>query len=370
MRRTASEIINDLEIRVAELEKEAGFIDDISSTFNGLVNIPKNIVKKIINGFADIYNTIQLEFEGNESKINDSLGALLGSRVFRAMAGVTTTRAGLPKIVSFNASVPLNSIFTGGKAEDKKIQLKDLVKKYVGENQTRMKSAYLSWYSDFKHILNPKKISEGESFKIFMDALKRYSKVLYRFFTSLIGVVGIMALKGTVVSTIIVMIARLIVQASGLRTTLADMTEYTALSQNTRVRIVQEVPSTTQLPTIEEAQDLAKKMEVAMSKGDLTLDAIPASDNNFLQIETTTIETPMSQYQPINLDADQVKDYLKQNIGSFAPLILTGFLALLEKAMYRWVVNTEEYDEMVEGKTASQYPAITYLTYKLETIAL
>jgi hypothetical protein len=70
------------------------------------------------------------------------------------------------------------------------------------------------------------------------------------------------------------------------------------------------------------------------------------------------------------LDADQVKDYLKQNIGSFAPLIITGFLALLEKAMYRWVVNTDEYDEMVEGKTASQYPAITYLTYKLETIAL
>jgi len=231
-----------------------------------------------------------------------------------------------------------------------------------------MKSAYLSWYSDFKHILNPKKISEGDSFKIFMNALKRYSKVLYRFFTSLIGVVGIMALKGTVVTTIIVMLARLIVQASGLRTTLADMTEYTALSQNTRVRIVQEVPPTTQLPTIEEAQDLAKKMEVAMSKGDLTLDAIPASDNNFLQIEHTTIETPISQYQPISLNADQVKDYLKQNIGSFAPLIITGFLALLEKAMYRWVVNTDEYDEMVEGKTASRYPAITYLTYKMEAV--
>jgi len=364
------EYIRELEIRVANLERQAGFIDDISSTFKGLVNIPKNIVKKIINGFADIYNTVNLEVEGNKSKINDSLGALLGSRIFRAMAGVTTTRAGLPKIVSFNPSDPLKSIFTGGKAEDKKIPLKDLVKKYVGENQTRMKSAYLSWYSDFKHILNPKKISEGDSFKIFMNALKRYSKVLYRFFTSLIGVVGIMALKGTVVTTIIVMLARLIVQASGLRTTLADMTEYTALSQNTRVRIVQEVPPTTQLPTIEEAQDLAKKMEVAMSKGDLTLDAIPASDNNFLQIEHTTIETPISQYQPISLNADQVKDYLKQNIGSFAPLIITGFLALLEKAMYRWVVNTDEYDEMVEGKTASRYPAITYLTYKMEAVSL
>jgi len=48
--------------------------------------------------------------------------------------------------------------------------------------------------------------------------------------------------------------------------------------------------------------------------------------------------------------------------------IINGFLALLEKAMYRWVVNTDEYDEMVEGKTASQYPALTYLTYKLETL--
>ena len=133
------EYIRELEIRVANLERQAGFIDDISSTFKGLVNIPKNIVKKIINGFADIYNTVNLEVEGNKSKINDSLGALLGSRIFRAMAGVTTTRAGLPKIVSFNPSDPLKSIFTGGKAEDKKIPLKDLVKKYVGENQTRIK---------------------------------------------------------------------------------------------------------------------------------------------------------------------------------------------------------------------------------------
>ena len=121
------EYIRELEIRVANLERQAGFIDDISSTFKGLVNIPKNIVKKIINGFADIYNTVNLEVEGNKSKINDSLGALLGSRIFRAMAGVTTTRAGLPKIVSFNPSDPLKSIFTGGKAEDKKIPLKTIV---------------------------------------------------------------------------------------------------------------------------------------------------------------------------------------------------------------------------------------------------
>lgn len=361
------EYIRELEIRVAKLERQAGFVDDISSTFKGLVNIPKNIVKKIVNGFADIYNTVNLEVEKNESKINDSLGALLGSRIFRAMAGVTTTREGLPKIVSFNPTDPLKSIFTGGKAEDKKIQLKDLVKKYVGENQTRMKSAYLSWYSDFKHILNPKQISEGDSIKVFMKTLKRYSKVLYRFFTSLIGLVGIASLKGTVVITIVVMLARLIVQASGLRTTLADMTEFTSLSQKTRVRIVQEVPPNTQLPTIEEAQEFAKKVQLG---GDAPLDLksinVP-SDNNFLQIESTTVETPISHYQPISLNADQVKEYLKQNIGSFAPLIITGFLALLEKAMYRWVINTDEYDEMVEGRTASRYPAITYLTYKMET---
>ena len=53
-------------------------------------------------------------------------------------------------------------------------------------------------------------------------------------------------------------------------------------------------------------------------------------------------------------------EILKANAG-----IMVLLLSVLEKVMYRWVVKTDEFDEM--AKTASKYPAVIHLTRMLES---
>ena len=73
----------------------------------------------------------------------------------------------------------MESIFTGGIAGNSKVSLKKLANMYDGEQQKRIKAAYLSWYRDFSHILNPP-TSQRKLTEIALDGLKRYSKLAYR----------------------------------------------------------------------------------------------------------------------------------------------------------------------------------------------
>jgi hypothetical protein len=46
--------------------------------------------------------------------------------------------------------------------------------------------------------------------------------------------------------------------------------------------------------------------------------------------------------------------------------LIALILAATEKIMYRWVVKTDEFDELARGKKASRYPTISYLTHRFE----
>ena len=368
MNKVSAQKIRSLELRIAKLEREAGFIDDMVGVFKKTLNIPKNMFLKIVYAFKEIYDDILVWNTESYSKAMDSLGALLGARIFRAMAGVITTSDGLPKIVKFKGKNPLNSTFTGGLAGKSEMPLKQLIGMYEGLNKKKMKAAYLSWYSDYKEVLDPQP-GDKEALDVFLGVMKRGAKWVYRLVTSLLSLVGLATLKGTVIFNIIVMIAQRYVQLGLLtRGHIGD-----GASKLLKMKEVQiETINITRVVEIEQEgliESAEKFIFDVTRKGDY---------NQFYKNETVTTiikESPLDQYQPLELvNTSDINKYLTKEYLSFAGVLTTTVLALLESAMYRWVIKTDEYDEMKEqsdamGRTASQYPALSYITMKLERAA-
>lgn len=368
MNKVSAQKIRSLEMRIARLEREAGFIDDMVDVFKKTLNIPKNMFLKIIYAFKEIYDDIIVWNTESYSKAMDSLGALLGARIFRAMAGVITTSDGLPKIVKFNGDNPLNSTFTGGLAGKSNMPLKQLIDMYEGLNKKKMKAAYLSWYSDYKDALNPE-VGDKEALDAFLSIMKRGAKWVYRLLTSLLSLIGLATLKGTVIWNIIVMIAQRYVQVGLLtRGNIGDGASKLLQMKEVQVQTIniERVVEIEQKGLIESAE---KFIYDVTRRGDY---------HQFYEKETVVSfikESPINQYQPVELvKTSDITKYLSKEYLSFAGVIATSVLALLESAMYKWVIKTDEYEEMKEqsdamGKTASQYPALSYITMKLERVA-
>jgi len=364
MDKVSAQQIRSLEVRIARLEKEAGFqefMESVSSTFKSIVNIPKNMVIRIINAFKEIFTTVELSLEDEEKTIENALGFLLGSRIFRAMAGVITTTDDLPTIVKFNRKQPLKSTFTGGLAGKAKVQLKNLIKRYNETNQTRMKSAYLSWYSDFKHILNPK-IKEVEGVEFALREIKKVSKLAYRFLSSIISVLGgVVAIKGTVISTLLFILGRIFLQKYGFP--VGRPSEWTQNEVVFSKVTVEPVNATIHRNVIDVTRDRYSDYKKLS----------PIQKQIFVEkIHAKVEQHPMKNWQPDSAaNLQDVKDWIRWKPIQFTTAILTPILALIETIMYKWVIKTDEYDEMVKelesrNKKASQYPTLSYLTQILE----
>jgi len=364
MNKVSAQQIRSLELRIARLEKEAGFIDDMVGVFKKTLNIPKNMFLKILYAFKEVYDDVVVWNTESESKAMDSLGALLGIRIFRSLAGVITTSEGLPKIVKFNYSDPLSSTFTGGLAMKSNIPLKKLINMYEGENQTRMKRAYTSWYADYKEIINPS-VSDREAIDIFLDLCKRGGKWLYRLMTALIGLVGIATLKSTVIFNIIIMVVQRYVQIGMFD--FRNMDKRILDFQETTVKYI-DIKSVKYLEAEGVIENTHKFISDVLVGG---RGYVPRKEVK--EFTLAIVEKPLQKYQPIDFVSwKKVREYMTQNYTTFIGVFLTGFLALLEKALYKWVFKTEDYEKMkaesdAMGKTASKYPAIAYMARKLES---
>ena len=67
--------------------------------------------------------------------------------------GITTSS--IPYMVDggYNIKNPIKSLFTGGKAGSRKMPLDKLASLYEGEEQKRIKKAYISWKSDYSESI-------------------------------------------------------------------------------------------------------------------------------------------------------------------------------------------------------------------------
>lgn len=371
MEKISAEKLARLEARILKLEKNASVIKDITGMFKFVWNIPANLIKKVFGAFRDIYTTIAPSVMKNVEKIHNHLGVNLAFRIARVLIGVTTSAESIPKIVKFNPEDPMRSIFTGGRAGSSKVTLIQLSKKYQGEQSKRIKAAYLSWYKDFKHILTPQ--SDTTYKEAFLKGLKRYSKLAYRFFSSILVVAGGYQVVTTgFLFQLVSLVGQWFFKTQGLEVvsshievesitvTQPGFTGHVINPQHTEyMEMMKDLDSMPSSPSV----SLHTNMDTAINFDPNTVSNIPP--------ETIPYNVPDSK---VNLTYEKVVNtkgqYLKGGWSDALRInaaITSLLLALIEKIMYRWVIKTEEFDEMAKGKTASRYPAISYLTHRFET---
>jgi len=309
MNKVSAQKIRSLEIRIAKLEKEAGFVDildDISGFIKGVVNIPKNFLIKIINAFKDVGNNLKATFSKQHDTICSALGSALGIRVAATLDGFIVNNKDIPILVKFNAKNPIKSTFTGGETgRFNEVPLDQLASLYEGEEAKRIKSAYLSWKSDYA---SPLELVQGKADKMgiikrFMKLIQRSSKILYRLMKIVFSVFAI---------------AEVITAPWGqwvLGLALAVIGSY----------------------------DMS-----AMANADKLL--IYRRNSFYFSAE---------DYLPTQLKL----------IEAFPFAIMNGVLKLLEKAFYRYGVNVDAFDDESMGRTASQFPRIASVTRRLEHYA-
>jgi hypothetical protein len=178
--------IAHLEARLARLEREAGLmsvIKGLGDLVKKAINVPVNFIKNLAMAMKDISNSFKAETDKILAEKVNKVGMLLGTRIWRALVGPSgISTSSIPQIVSFNSKKPIDSIFTGGLAGDRKMPLSKLVTLYSSEEQKRIKGAFLSWHEDWKYVVHPEKFSPSK-FKELLNKIKRWSKLLYRVFS-------------------------------------------------------------------------------------------------------------------------------------------------------------------------------------------
>jgi hypothetical protein len=389
---TASQKLAHIERRIAKLEREASIIDDVAAIFKKTINIPKNLLMNFFNSFTEIFRVIRVELSKKTEVLHYHLGVLLTIRIARSFTGITTTKLDLPKLVKFDANSPLNSIYTGGIVGRRKVKLSQLIRSYDGEQQRRIKSAYVSWHKDYEHIINPKLSKEQLKDKA-LRGLKRYSKVAYRFFTAALTIASGFQIAVTGILFDLVF-------AMGSYFNAVDGYVVTGSHYVHEDLIIKDVktPMTVPNPDYQDAQaNYAIQVQRILSNADyLKADAMnrpgayrdvlglgdgetPDLSHSFFQPEIPEFETDIPETKVVYAVGD-AKTTVSKLVLEKKPLFPTSkfeqmntslvalLLMLTEKIMYRWVINTDEYDEIEQGmKKASRYPTISYLTHRFES---
>ena len=305
MNKVSAQQIRSLEIRIARLEREASFqdvLDDITGFIKGVVNIPKNFIKNIINVLKDVGNNLKATFAEQREVIREALESALGIRVAATLQNFIVDTRDMPVIVELNVMNPIKSVFTGGKAGSSKYALDKLASLYDRERSKRIKSAYLSWKSDYSSQIDllQGRFNESDSIKRLMKFLQRSSKIAYRFFKVLFSIVSM---------------AEVIAAPWG--SWIVDLATITVGS----------------------------------------LDLIP-----FLPKESWTL----SKVESLTGLSFTTNTLSKSVVKTIPATIITSVLKLLEKAFYRYGVNVDAFDEEAMGRTASQYPRVASVTRTLE----
>jgi hypothetical protein len=291
--------IAHLEARLARLEREAGLVDDfvdgVKNLGRKIVNIPKNYVLSLGHALNDALQTIAVDMEKDSNTRKEAAGMLLAARIHRAMVGVMgVSTSEIPTIYKFDKNNPIKSLFVGGLAGDKPTPLNVLANMYEGEEQKRIKSAFQSWFSDYKSVFGAPK---SNGFKLFLEYVKKYSKALYRLFTALLKV--------------------------------------------------------------------ALPFDIMNLPWKFAADAIGAHWGEYLDF-VDTFDGDLSYVDKIDFLHIDSGNLLKKTLSTLKPGQLATYiqmaLALLEKAFYKWGVNTDMFDEMA-GKTASYRRRIASTSY-------
>ena len=308
MNKVSAQQIRSLEIRIARLEKEAGLkeiFDDISGFVKGVVNVPKNFIKKIINVFKDVGNNLTVLLSRQEDKIISALKSALGIRVAATLEGFIVDARDMPVIVDFNLMNPIKSTFTGGNAGSSRVSLDKLASLYDGEEARRIKSAFLSWKSDYASALSALQGKDDVGVvKSFLKLIQRSSKLLYRFLKIALSIFSVAEVIAAPWGTWILGLAMIFI---GNHNMLAISDDFNLLTDKS-------------LALVMDGKDFLPKNEVPLFK-------------------------------------------------SFGPAIITTVLKLLEKAFYRYGVNVDEFDQESMGRTASQFPRVASVTRTLEHYA-
>lgn len=350
---SAQQRIAFLERRIARLEREASFTSDVTGLLKRVYNLPKNFVMNLVNAIREAFEMLVRPLFKRMKIMDEHLGVLLAIRIARAFSGLITTPDDLPQIVRFDAEKPMSSIFTGGIAGKSEVSLKKLANMYSGEQQKRIKAAYLSWHRDFSHILNPP-TEQRKLTEIALAGLKRYSKLAYRLISVALPVIGGYQLVGTgLVFQLLGVLGAYFFKMSGFSVV---KTEVIPRSETLNLEVSYQVPN----PNYDPFFDLPPASDTAIPPSP------PPGGNPEFLMETKKSTATFNWEEVVNHKANYTvmerpyTEILKVNAG-----LMTLLLSVLEKVMYRWVVKTDEFDEM--AKTASKYPAVIHLTRMLES---
>jgi hypothetical protein len=193
MNRVSAQQLRSLELRIARLEKEAGVVETVSNFFKKVKNIPINLINQIGDALNDLGDTVLRPLNAKSiDAVKERLEFALERRI-RGVVNRGSFNLGEPlEMVSFVHTNPLKSTFVGGSVK-RATSLDKIVSLSEGEDKERLKYAYLSWKSDYGHIL--KEILDIENGKVnkrrgsedFLKVLSRTSKTLYRLFRALLN---------------------------------------------------------------------------------------------------------------------------------------------------------------------------------------
>ena len=342
---SAQQRIAFLERRIARLERDASFTSDVTGLLKRVYNLPKNFVMNLVNALREAFEMLVRPLFKRMKIMDDHLGVLLAIRIARAFSGLITTADDLPQIVSFDAKKPMESIFTGGIAGNSKVSLKKLANMYDGEQQKRIKAAYLSWHRDFSHILNPP-TSQRKLTEIALDGLKRYSKLAYRLISVALPIIGGYQLVATgLVFQLLGVMGAYFFKVGGYSVVKTEVVPTTVK--------LEVLPRTIEVPN-PDYKHFIKDQPIQFDPPKTLPMEIPG------ETQTYNYNQVINHQANFDVMARPYAEILKANAG-----IMVLLLSVLEKVMYRWVVKTDEFDEM--AKTASKYPAVIHLTRMLES---
>jgi hypothetical protein len=312
MNKVSAQQIRSLETRIARLEREAGLkeiFNDIGGFVKGVVNIPKNFIKKIINVFKDVGNNLTVLLSKKEDSLVRALKSALGIRVAATLGNFIIDTRDVPVIVDFNLMNPIKSTFTGGNAGSSKVSLDKLASLYEGEQARRIKSAFLSWKSDYISALNALQGKDQVGLiKRFLKLVQRTSKLFYRFFKIVLSIFSVSQLLAAPWAHWMIGLAMVFMGSQGM---LAISDDYLMLK-------------------------------------DKSLATVFTSPKDFLP---------------------DLSSETANGVTKLGPGLITLVLKLLEKAFYRYGVNVDAFDEESMGRTASQFPRVASVTRRLEHYA-
>ena len=174
-----------LEMRLAQLEKEAGLWDMTKALGRGLFNIPASFIQNIINVFKLAWEELQVDFKSIRKDQQDAAFKILEIRIARSFTGgLGFTTFDTPELVTPDYRNPLKSLWSWGKTKEVTlVQLLD--DRNVGFNNKEIKATFARWWGDFKYTFGEP--MSHSVIKKDLSQLSRKSKLLWHLFTAVLN---------------------------------------------------------------------------------------------------------------------------------------------------------------------------------------